>query len=109
MPQYLKEIYHSTIMSSRFCTQFFATQQQIPVQKSNGNSSCVLPFPRAATTTSRPHREAFSLQMSICLRDTEQFVTLGSESILLRSLFMLGALIMTVINKLPGAERENGS
>jgi len=53
--------------------------------------------------------EAFSLQMSICLCNTEQFVTLDSESILLRSLFMLSALIMTVMNKIPGADKKNGS
>lgn len=50
-----------------------------------------------------------SLQMSLWLGDTELFVTFRSESVLLRILFMLGALITTLMNKLAGTERENGS
>lgn len=53
--------------------------------------------------------EGFSLQMNICLCYTKQFDTCDSESTLLRSLFILSALIITVMNKLSGAEIRDGS
>lgn len=52
--------------------------------------------------------EAVSLQMGICLQNTDQFVALDAESILVSNLFMLCALI-TLLNKLTGAGQENGS